>query len=257
MNIHLYNGECLEVMERLIDKGVKVDAIITDPPYGTTACSWDSVIPFDKMWENLNRLIKDNGPIILFSAQPFTTKLIESNFSKFKYQLIWKKNVPTGMSQAKYRPMRYHEEIIVFNTSPKSTYNPIMKERVGVGKSCYKYDHYCGKSNHVDMDKIKKRYDPDFVQPSSVLEFDVVPNRKGKVHPTQKPVSLMEYLVKTYTNEGDTVLDFTMGSGTTGVACKNLNRNFIGMELDGKYFEIAKNRIESEPKGLFELEEHK
>ena len=244
MTVQLFNGDCLEVMQQLIDKGVKVDAVITDPPYGTTQCSWDNVIPFDKMWDRASKLIKDNGPIILFSAQPFTTKLIESNFSKFKYHLIWKKNVPTGMSYAKYRPMRYHEEILIFNTTTNSTYNPIMKERVGVGKACYNYDHYCGKSNHVDMNKIKKRYDPVFVQPSSVIEFDVVPNRKGKLHPTQKPVGLMEYLIKTYTNEGDTVLDFTMGSGTTGVACSKLNRNFIGIELDKKYFDIAEKRTE-------------
>lgn len=241
----LFNGDCLEVMDTLITQGVKVDAVLTDIPYGTTACSWDTIIPFEPMWNKLNKISKEHAPIVLFSVQPFTTKLISSNFDKFKYQLIWKKNVPTGLNQAKYRPMRYHEEVLVFNTDKNSTYNPIMKERVGVHKECYRYDHYCGDNNHMQMDKIKKKYDPDFVQPSSILEFNVVPNRKGKLHPTQKPVELMEWLVKTYTNEGDTVLDFTMGSGSTGVACKNLNRSFIGIELDEKYFNIAKERIEN------------
>ena len=242
-NCVLYNGDCLEVMDKLITDGVKVDAIITDPPYGTTACKWDSIIPFDKMWNSIDLIKKENSNVVLFSVQPFTTKLINSNIDNFKYQLIWKKNVPTGMNQAKYRPMRYHEEILLFYSNPQSTYNPIMKERVGVGKACYNYNHYCGKNNHINMDKIKKKYDPDFVQPSTILEFNVVPNRKGKLHPTQKPVDLMEWLIKTYTNENDTVLDFAMGSGTTGVACKNTNRNFIGIELDKNYFDIANKRI--------------
>ena len=146
------------------------------------------------------------------------------------------------MASAKYRPMKYYEEICVFQNGV-GIYNPIMKERVGKGKSCYNYDHYCGNNNHISLDKIKKRYDPDFVNPSDILKFNVVPNRKGKLHPTQKPVELMEYLIKTYTNEGDTVLDFTMGSGTTVVACTNLKRNFIGIELDKQYFDIAQNRI--------------
>ena len=241
--IELYNGDCIEVMQQLIDKGVKVDAIITDIPYGTTSCNWDSVIPFEPMWKCLNGIIKEHSPIILFSVQPFTTKVISSNFDNFKYHLIWKKNVPTGLNQAKYRPMRYHEEILIFNTDTKSTYNPIMKERVGLHKECYRYNHYCGNNNHITMDKIKKKYDPDFVQPSTILEFNVVPNRKGKLHPTQKPVELMEWLVKTYTNENDIVLDFTMGSGSTGVACKNTNRTFIGIEKDENYFKIAEERI--------------
>lgn len=241
-NIQLYNGDCIEVMQSLIEKGTKVDAIITDPPYQMTSNSWDEIIPFDKMWKVLQEIKKDSCPILLFSSQPFTTKLISSNINNYSYELIWKKNVPTGMAQAKYRPMKYHETIQCFYMR-NTTYNPIPKERVGVGKACYNYKHYCGDNNHIKMNKIKKLYDPDFVQPSSVLEFNVVPNRNGKLHPTQKPVELIEYLVKTYTNEGDIVLDFTMGSGTTGVACKNLNRNFIGIELDKEYFKIAKERI--------------
>ena len=241
--LRLYKDDCIKVMQKLIKKNVKVDAVICDIPYGTTGCYWDAVIPFELMWDCLNKITKKSSPIVLFSVQPFTTKLISSNFDKFKYQLIWRKNVPTGLNQAKYRPMRYHEEILVFNTDKDSTYNPIMKERVGAHKECYNYDHYCGDNNHTYMAKVKKRYDPDWVQPSSVLEFNVVPNRKGKLHPTQKPIELMEWLVKTYSNEGDTVLDFTMGSGTTGIACKRLNRNFIGIEKEPKYFEIAKERI--------------
>lgn len=241
-NIELYWGDCLKIMDGLIADDVKVDAVICDPPYGTTACKWDSVIPFDEMWKRLKALRKDNTPVILFAKQPFTTKLINSNIKNFSYETIWKKNVPTGIAQAKNRPMSYHENIEYFYMK-NSTYNPILKERVGVGKSCYNYNHYCGANNHINLKRIEKKYDPDFVQPSTILEFNVVPNRNGKLHPTQKPLALMEYLVKTYTNEGDTVLDFTMGSGTTGVACKNLNRNFIGIELDLNYYMIAQERI--------------
>lgn len=238
----LYNDDCLKVMGQLIQDGVKVDAIITDIPYGTTACSWDTIIPLQDMWCYCDNLCPD-GNIVLFSSGLFTVDLINSNRKNFKYKLIWKKNVPTGMASAKYRPMKYYEEICVFQNGA-ATYNPIMKERVGKGKACYNYDHYCGKNNHIPFDKVKKRYDPNFVNPSDVLEFAVVPNRVGKIHPTQKPVELMEYLVRTYSNVGGTVLDFTMGSGTTGVACKKCSRHFIGIECDKTYFEVAKNRIE-------------
>lgn len=234
----LYKGDCLEVMKNFPDNSVHT--IICDLPYNMTSLDWDSLIPFDKLWEQYNRICKGN--IVLFSSGLFTYKLIESNIKKFKYKLIWKKNVPTGMGSAKYRPMKYYEEICIFNGG---TYNPIMKERIGVGKACYNYDHYCGESNHLNLDKVPKRYDPDFVQPSDILEFNVVPNRNGKLHPTQKPVDLLEWLVKTYSNEGETVLDNCMGSGSTGEACIKTNRKFIGIELDDKYFEIAKNRLEN------------
>ena len=239
--IKLYNGDCLVEMNKVEDKSV--DLILCDLPYGSTQCSWDSIIPFDKLWEQYNRVLKETGIIILFSSGLFTIDLINSNRKDFKYKLIWKKNVPTGMSSAKYRPMKYYEEICVFYKK-KGTYNPQMKPREGVGKACYNYDHYCGDSNHVSYEKVKKRYDPDWVQPSDILEFNVVPNRNGKVHPTQKPIELLEWLIKTYSNEDDLVLDNTMGSGSTGVACVNLNRNFIGIEKEEKYFEIAKQRIE-------------
>ena len=242
MEIKLIHGDCLEEMKKIPDGSV--DMILCDLPYNMTGISWDSLIPFDKLWEQYNRIIKPNGNIILFSAGIFTLNLIQSNIKDFRYKLIWKKNVPTGMASAKYRPMKYYEEICVFGNS-KSTYNPIMKERVGVGKACYNYDHYCGNSNHLQLDKQKKRYDPDFVQPSDILEFNVVPNRNGKLHPTQKPIELCEYLIKTYSNEGDIVLDNCMGSGTTGVACIRTNRNFIGVELDEKYFKIAEERIKN------------
>ena len=243
MKFDLYQGDCLEVMKDIPD--TSVDAIICDPPFGTTACKWDSIIPFDKMWDQINRVIKNNKPIILFGSQPFTSLLINSNTKAFKHEIIWFKNVPTGMAQAKYAPMKYHENILVFANGKIATFNKKMQEREGVGKDCYKYEHYCGDNNHVKMQKVKKFYDPDFVNPSSIVLFNSVPNRSGKLHPTQKPVALIEYLVKTYTNENETVLDFTMGSGTTGVACVNTNRKFIGIELDEGYFKIAKERIET------------
>ena len=239
-NIDLKQGDCLELMKDIPDGSI--DMILCDLPYGSTQCSWDVIIPFDELWKQYNRVLKETGIVVLFSSGLFTIDLINSNRKDFKYKLIWKKNVPTGMSSAKYRPMKYYEEICVFYRK-KGTYNPQMKERVGVGKACYNYDHYCGKSNHVKYEKVKKKYDPDFVQPSDVLEFNVVPNRKGKVHPTQKPVELLEWLIKTYSNENDIVLDNCMGSGSTGVACVNTNRNFIGIELDENYFKIAKERI--------------
>ena len=240
--MEFYNDDCLQAMKLIPDKSV--DLIICDLPYGTTKCPWDIIIPFDELWKQYNRVLKETGIVVLFSGGLFTIDLINSNRKDFKYKLIWKKNVPTGMSSAKYRPMKYYEEICIFYRK-NGTYNPQMKERIGVGKACYNYDHYCGESNHVEYEKIKKRYDPDFVQPSDVLEFNVVPNRKGKVHPTQKPVELLEWLIRTYSNENDTVLDNCMGSGSTGVACKNLDRNFIGIELDENYFNVAKERIEN------------
>ena len=240
-DIKLFCGDCLEEMQNIEDKSVNL--ILCDLPYGSTSCSWDIIIPFDKLWDEYNRVLKDNGIVVLFSSGFFTVDLINSNRKDFKYKLIWKKNVPTGMSSAKYRPMKYYEEICIFYKKV-GTYNPQMKPRVGVGKACYNYDHYCGESNHVEYKKVKKRYDPDFVQPSDVLEFNVVPNRNGKVHPTQKPIELLEWLINTYSNENDLVLDNTMGSGSTGVAAKKLNRNFIGIEKDENYFDIAKQRID-------------
>ena len=227
----LYNGDCLEVMQQLIDKGVKVDAIITDPPYGTTACKWDSVIPFDKMWDCCNKLIKDNGAIVLFGNEPFSSLLRCSNLQKYKYDWIWKKSSVTGFLNAKKRPLKEIENILVFNSK---IYNPqgLIKNSKGKNRQGSQTDTL-GNYNLINFSEYTS-------YPKTILEFK---SERG-LHPTQKPVALMEYLIKTYTNEGDTVLDFTMGSGTTGVACVNTNRNFIGIELGEKYFNIAKDRIE-------------
>jgi site-specific DNA-methyltransferase (adenine-specific) len=242
----IYNEDCLEGMKNIPDNSV--DLILCDLPYNMTKISWDCLIPFDKLWEQYKRIIKPTGNIVLFSAGMFTYQLIQSNMKDFRYKLIWKKNVPTGMASAKYRPMKYYEEICVFGNS-NATYNPIMKERVGVGKACYNYDHYCGDNNHLQFDKQKRRYDPDWVQPSDVLEFNVVPNRNGKLHPTQKPTDLLEYLIKTYSNEGDIVLDNCMGSGSTAIAALNTNRNFIGYELSEEYYYIIIKRLQEYEKG--------
>lgn len=238
MTIQLFNGDCLKVMDKLIADGIKVDAVITDPPYGTTACKWDNIISFSRMWDCLNKLIKDNGAIVLFGREPFTSKMICSNLKGFKYRWDWNKKIPSGMSYAKYRPMQQTEDISVFTKNGEKTmYNPQMVKREKAIKSggMSKSDSAFTKS----YKPIKKTY--EYKNPTTLIEFDKV--RRGSVHPTQKPVELLEYLIKTYTNVGDTVLDFTMGSGTTGVACKNLNRNFIGIELDKKYFDIAEKRI--------------
>ena len=241
----IYLGDCLELMKEIPDKSI--DCIICDLPYGTTNIQWDTIIPFNNLWNEYKRIIKYDSNVVLFSSGLFTNKLINSNLKDFRYKLIWKKNVPTGMSSAKYRPMKYYEEICLFGNS-NATYNPIMKKRIGKGKSCYHYDHYCGKNNHLNIGKIKRRYNPDYVQPSDVLEFDVVPNRNGKMHPTQKPVELIRYLIRTYTNEGDLVLDNCIGSGSTAIAAIKEKRHFIGMELNKEYFDIAQNRISNELK---------
>jgi len=249
----LYKGDCLEVMDRMIAEGVKVDAIITDPPYQITACKWDKLIPFDLMWEQLNRIIKPNGAIVLFGSEPFSSALRMSNIKNYKYDWIWNKTMPSGMATSTFMPMKYHEIISVFVNKGKPTYNKQMMERSEIGKQRLKNNGKIlnginSKGNHTTKDSLAgtySEYDTQKVNPKSVLNFKSVPNCNGtKLHPTQKPVALMEYLIKTYTNENELVLDFTMGSGTTGVACKNLNRDFIGIEIDKDYFEIAKKRIE-------------
>lgn len=239
--IDLYQGDCLEVMDKLTEQGIKVDAIITDPPYGTTACKWDVVIPFDEMWEKLKLLRKDKSPIILFGSEPFSSTLRMSNIKEYKYDLIWDKNKGTQPALAKIQPMKSHEIISIFSPS-RIIYNPQME----IGTP-YKRNNtgYKKNNNHklglkpIIQNNNGTRY------PKSILLFPRDFSAQSRLHPTQKPVRLMEYLIKTYTNEGDTVLDFTMGSGTTGVACKKLNRNFIGIELDENYFNIAKDRIEN------------
>ena len=246
-NYKLYQGDCLEVMDKLIEQGVKVDAIITDPPYGTTACKWDSVVPFDKMWERLNKLIKPNGAIVLFGSEPFSSQLRVSNIKNFKYDWIWKKNRAGNFQLTKFQPLKHTEVISVFSNNTHNYY-PILREASEATKKRYSKGYNGTKVKKDGIEHMSSgRYKPqlkngiDKLNPSNILEFK---KKSSKFHPTQKPVDLLEYLIKTYTNEGEAVLDFTMGSGSTGVACVNINRKFIGIELDDKYFNIAKNRIE-------------
>jgi site-specific DNA-methyltransferase (adenine-specific) len=216
-----------------------VDMVLTDPPYGTTSCKWDSVIPFEPMWTELKRIIKPNGAIVLCSSEPFTSALIASNYKWYKYRWDWNKKIPAGICYARFRPMQQTEDLVVFCVDgAKTNYYPQMVKREKPIKS--------GGVKHSESAPIaikdpafKKTY--NYKNPTTLIEFQKV--RRGSVHPTQKPVDLMEYMIKTYTNEGETVLDFTMGSGTTGVACKNLNRHFIGIELDTEYFKIAEKRV--------------
>lgn len=236
--MEIWNGDCLEIMKKIPDKSV--DMILTDPPYGITACKWDSVIPFEPMWEQLNRIIKDNGAIVLFGSEPFSSMLRCSNLKMFKYDWIWNKRKVAHPLNAKIMPLKKHEIISVFGNG-KIVYFPQglkevnkiqkrndVKSLIGDGYSV------CGKSNKTTFQKWGN-------YPSSIIEYS---KENKTVHPTQKPVSLLEYLIKTYTLENETVLDFTMGSGSTGVACLNTKRNFIGIELDENYFNIAKQRIE-------------
>ena len=238
--INLMQGDCLELMKTIPDGSV--DMVLTDPPYGTTACKWDSVIPFEPMWEQLKRVTKKNGAIVMTSAQPFTSALVMSNVKMFKYCWVWKKNKATGHLNAKKRPLVAHEDLVVFYSSPP-TYN-----MQGLVEKCSPTisKGNRGMKGHGSSGDVYGLAVKDAVQmytgyPKTVIEFGV--DMKAEFHPTQKPVALMEYLIKTYTNEGEAVLDFTMGSGTTGVAAKNLDRSFIGIELDENYYNIAKERI--------------
>ena len=238
----LYNGDCLEIMKSIPDKSV--DAIITDPPYGTTACKWDSVIDFDSMWKQLNRIIKDNGAIVLFGSEPFSSHLRLSNIKNYKYDWIWIKNKGGNFLNSKKMPLKEHEIVSVFyNKIP--IYNPQMQKRAKSGLARVKSLIISGavKDDSVYGKSVKRKtIYGELRLPSSHQKFNI---ERG-LHPTQKPVKLMEYLIKTYTNEKETVLDFTMGSGTTGVACCNTNRDFIGIELDKDYFKIAQDRIKNE-----------
>jgi len=237
----LTQGDCLEEMKNIPDGSI--DMVLTDPPYGTTACKWDSIIPLEPMWEQLKRVIKPNGAIVMTASQPFTTTLIASNMKMFKYEWIWEKNRGSNFATVKYQPMKEHENILVF-CDGKTTYNQIKEERADGGKSRANYKINASntgkRETYNNMKGINSGYiDKTLRCPRSVQKF----NTEVGMHPTQKPVPLMEYLIKTYTNEGETVLDFTMGSGSTIVACQNTNRNGIGIELDENYFNIAKERI--------------
>jgi len=251
--VKIYNQDCLEAMKEIPD--YSIDAIITDPPYGTTACKWDSVINFELMWEQLNRIIKPNGAIVLFAQQPFSSVLLVSNVKKFRHRFLWEKDKCANFMVAKAQPLKYTEDILVFCNvgflknqfgKPTGTYNPQMREGKGNDRDLKKI---VDKSKNLD--DINKRDNPTRLKlsnnsakqrfPKDVLNINT---QHKRVHPTQKPVALMEYLIKTYTNENETVLDFTMGSGTTGVACLNTNRKFIGIENNKEYFEIALKRIQ-------------
>ena len=234
----LLNGDCLKLMQEIPDGAV--DLVLCDPPYGTTDCSWDSILPFDQLWAEYDRVLKVDGAAVLFAAQPFTTDLIESNRRNFRYCWYWVKNQPTGFTYARYQPMRKVEDICVFYRK-HGTYNPQGVQKI-VGAKVRKKR---AKADSIyKMDTLAKAYTPRFKNyPKNVLQFS---SERG-YHPTQKPVPLLEYLVRTYTNEGDTVLDNCMGSGSTGVAVKRVGgRHFIGMEQNKVYFDIACERIQGE-----------
>lgn len=239
----LYNDDCIKIMRQLISDGIKVDAVICDPPYGKTILHWDNVIPFNEMWKYLNKLVKPKGNIVLFGTGMFAYKLALSNEKRFRYELIWKKSKCGSPLTAKYMPLKKHESILVFG-NPASYYCPQMAE----GKP-YKRKYTPNKKNNlgygikgVQTDNKGTRH------PSTILDFQQKWRRQDQLHPTQKPVALMEFLVKSYCPEGGIVLDFCMGSGSTGVACVKNNRNFIGVEIKQNYFEISKERLENAEK---------
>lgn len=253
--IRLFQGDCLEVMDKIIEKGIKFDMILTDPPYGTTACKWDSIIPFEDMWSRINNLTKENGTMVFTASQPFTSELIHSNLKLFREHLVWVKHKPSNFACGKYMHLKYHEDIVIF-CNGKPIYNPQMQERkservkqMQQGKSknwrsqCREEDEVAFQTNYEPREWTV--YDADKKLPSTIIEIPAVnSNGKEKVnHPTQKPTALFEYLIKTYTNENDLILDFTCGSGTTLLASRNLKRKCIGIELEEKYCEIEKNRL--------------
>lgn len=236
----LWQGDCLKLMKDIPD--ASVDLVLADPPYGTTACKWDNVIPFEPMWEQLHRIIKPNGAICLFGSEPFSSALRMSNIKNFKYDWIWEKSRPSNFQMAKKQPLRYHENISVFY---KKT--PIYNPQMWVGEKNHRTKKTKGINNIVGDYSVDKKdgweNTSNVKYPKSVIKIKSTDSTRN-IHPTQKPVNLLEYLIKTYTNEGEIVLDFTMGSGSTGVACVNTNRRFIGIEFDKKYFNIAQTRIE-------------
>lgn len=243
MDCRLYHGDCIEVMRRLIQEGVKVDAIITDPPYGTTLCAWDAVIPFDAMWDCIKQLRNDDTPILLFGNEPFNSYLRVSNIEEYRYDIYWQKERATNIFQLKKRPGKVIETINVFYKS-QPVYHPQMVRHEGPKRTNKVKDGKLGVLVDTRNGKPNEYQDNGTRYPLQIVQFrrDIL---TSNLHPTQKPVKLMEYLIKTYTDEGATVLDFTMGSGSTGVACQHLNRNFIGIELEKKYYDIARERIEN------------
>ena len=231
----IIQGDCLEVMKDIEDKSI--DMILCDLPYGTTACKWDTIIPFEPMWEQYKRIIKDNGAIVLFGSEPFSSYLRMSNINDFKYDWVWNKRRAGNIFLAKYQPMKIHEIISVFNAK---NYYPIKTPRDKIKQS---KNYGTGQSMGGDKSRGDKLYTYTDRNPISILDFSNA-SQKGKTHPTQKPVALFEYLIKTYTNEGETVLDNCMGSFTTAIACLNTKRSFIGIEKDEHYFQVGKDRLE-------------
>ena len=234
----IYNMDCLEGMKAIPDKSI--DLILCDLPYGTTACSWDNIIPFEPLWEQYERIIKDNGAVVLTASQPFSSALVMSNPKLFRYEWVWDKKNPTNFAMAKKQPLKYHETILVF-AKKQTEYYPI-KWR---GKPNHKQGLLKNDQQSEVYGKIKRTKDnlSGMKYPRSIIEISKH-SSQGGLHPTQKPVALFEYLVKTYTNEGDVVLDNCMGSGTTAIAAINTNRNFIGFEMDDNYHKLANERIE-------------
>lgn len=240
-DVKLFLGDCLEVLETLIKEEVVVDAVIADPPYGTTACKWDSIIPFQPLWEKLNKITKDTGAFVLFGSEPFSSALRFSNIKNYKYDWVWNKTVGTGFLNANKQPLRVTENISVFYRK-QCTYNPQKFK----GKPCHKRGSKVGS----DLTSMNTYGNTKYVEtvgdmkfPLNLITFDKV-HPSQTVHPTQKPIELMKYLVNTYTNEGDIVLDFCAGSGSTGIACRELNRRFIGIEKEKSYFDIMVKRLE-------------
>ena len=247
-NGRLYHGDALDILPHL----GQVDLVLTDPPYGTTACSWDTVIPFEPMWEQLKRVIKKNGAIVLFGSQPFTSALVMSNPKMFKYEWVWKKSKPNGWQHAQNQPMKTTENISVFSQSPMGHQSLLGNRRIKYNPQGVKdngefevKDFTHGRTMGARPKQVGKICKSRTGFPSNFLEFPNVIGKKS-IHPTQKPVALMEYLIKTYTNEGETVLDFCIGSGPTAVACERLNRKWIGIEIEERYCQIAAKRIEAE-----------
>jgi len=234
--MQLIHGDCLVEMNSIPDKSI--DMILCDLPYGTTACKWDVVIPFEPLWEQYKRIIKDRGAIVLFGSEPFSSHLRMSNIKDYKYDWIWNKVRPSGFALSKKRPLRNHENVSIFYSSACNYFPQMAKGK----PSHYGYNKTKDNSSQPKLKSIPKNYN-DEKYPKTILEFSKMGASKY-VHPAQKPVALLEYLIKTYTLENETVLDNTMGSGSTGVACVNTNRNFIGIEKEEKYFDIAKSRIE-------------
>ena len=236
--------DCLEFMRGLPDGCI--DAIITDPPYGTTACKWDTIIPFEPMREQLKRIIKPNGAIVLFWSEPFSSYLRCSNIKDFRYDIIWEKERPTNILFMKNQIAKVHEIISVFYTN-QPTYNPQMEKSMGVKNGNQNIDN-TSKTQEGQKFKYSKDYNAEVRYPRSIKKF----NRDRKaIHPTQKPVLLIEYLIKTYSNEWETILDFTAGSGTTWVACKNTNRNYVLVEKEEKYCSIIRKRLSNTTISLF------